>query len=330
MASGFKDKFYAETNSYYALKESKFIRYNSPELVSIIAIDIDSHQDGAVWLDHNLPQPTWTIWTDRGVQFAWILNKPILFKVEKHKKMAKEVLAKLVCALDGDINALGFNRVFRNPFMNKSRFSDTRVDLKDFFDLPTPSQEWWDKVKAKTKREKKHETLFKDVSAPSVLLDFSIMKEGDGRNEALFNRLRFWSYDEARAGTYEEFNLTLKALTLNQQFAEGMADKELNGIIASIDAFMQSKYTGHNARGDGMSDEELKERASKAGKKSGAARKRDAYTKIATTIVQMESNDIKITVSDLARRAKCDRRIIREYLNEKGWREVSRKEGWKK
>ena len=69
--------------------------------------------------------------------------------------------------------------------------------------------------------------------------------------------------------------------------------------------------------------------ASKNGAKGGAVRRRDAYIKIAATITQMQSFDIKITVSDLARRAKSGPKVVRAYLNEKGYKEVSRTEGWK-
>ena len=75
--------------------------------------------------------------------------------------------------------------------------------------------------------------------------------------------------------------------------------------------------------------EERSKIASRNGKKGGLKRKHDAYIKIQATISQMQSFDIKITVSDLARRAKSAPKVVRAYLNEKGYKEVSRKEGWK-
>lgn len=321
MGSGSKDGGYFERGSYTALSEDKFIRYNSPDLISIIAIDIDSHKDGGIWLDYDLPQPTWTVWTDRGVQLAWVLRKPILAKVPQHLKMAREVLARLVYALDGDINAMGFNRVFRNPLNNKSFFSDTRVDLKDFYlKLPKPSKSWWDKVRGgevSGYRLSSTETAIKG------------MKEGEGRNNALFNTLRFYAYGQARKGVYNEFDLAEQALLKNRDFADPLGERELNSIIGSIDKFMTTKYNLYR-KGDNMSEAEMKERASRAGKQSGRTRKMKSDMKIQATITQMQSFDIKITVSDVARRACVERTRAREYLKEKGWKEVSRKEGWKR
>jgi hypothetical protein len=332
-SSKVKDAFYEEKSSYQALLRDKFITYNSSDRINIIAIDIDSHRDGGIWLDYDLPQPTWTIWTDRGVQLMWVLRKPILARVPEHRKMAKEVLARLVYALDADINAMGFNRVFRNPLNNKSYYADTRVDLKDFYlKLPKPSQEWWDKVKKNNKHKKKSktETLFADTHAPAELKDFGTMKEGDGRNVALFDRLRFWAYDEAKAGRYDGHLLSSRALALNKAFLEPLDEKEVNVIINSIDNFMEFKYSAHNLREFGMSEEQIKEKASNAGKKSGKVRKMKSDMKIQATITQMQSFDIKITVSDVARRAGVERPRAREYLKENGWKEVSRKEGWVK
>jgi len=328
-----KDAFYEEKSSYQALLRDKFITYNSSERISIIAIDIDKHRDGGIWLDYDLPQPTWTVWTDRGVQLMWVLRKPILARVPEHRKMAREVLARLVYALDADINAMGFNRVFRNPLNNKSYYADTRVDLKDFYlNLPKPSKEWWDKVQQNSKRQKKSktETLSEDTHAPAELKDFKTMKEGDGRNLALFDRLRFWAYDEAKAGRYDGHLLSNRALALNKAFLEPLADKEVNAIINSIDNFMEFTYSAHKIREFGMSEEQIKERASRAGKTSGKIRKMKSDMKIQATITQMQSFDIKITVSDVARRAEVHRDTARAYLNEKGWKEISRKEGWAK
>ncbi len=332
-----KDAFYEDKSSYQALLRDKFITYNSSDRISIIAIDIDKHRDGGIWLDYDLPQPTWTIWTDRGVQFMWVLRKPILARVPEHRKMAKEVLARLVYALDADINAMGFNRVFRNPLNNKSYYADTRVDLKDFYlKLPKPSKEWWDKVKQNSKRQKKSktETLFADTHAPAELKDFRTMKEGDGRNVALFDRLRFWAYDEAKAGRYDGHSLSNRALALNKAFLEPLEDKEVNAIINSIDNFMEFKYSAHNVREFGMSEEQIKERASRAGKKGGAVsakiKQTEARGRILAALNQLEMFEMKVTITGLAKRAKSDKRTVSTYLKELGYTNKGGSVGWKK
>jgi len=326
LGSTTKEGGYASTKSFFALRDYHYIQYNSKDRINIICVDIDHHQDGSVWLDHDLPQPTWTIWTDRGVQFMWVLEVPILLHTQftrQNKQYAKDVLNKIVYALGADTNAIGFNRVFRNPLKHDSRYSDSRVSLKDFKHLETPPRDWLERVYP---RRVKHETLFGGHRDNG--LDFSNMKEGDGRNVALFDRLRFWAYDVAKNGTYSEFDLAHKGYVLNQAFKQELENKEVDRIITSIDRFIENTYLRSNYMVN-TTKEERSKIASRNGKKGGSVRRRDAYTKIEATIVQMQSFSIKITVSDLAKRAKSDRVTVRTYLNEKGWKEASRKEGWK-
>jgi len=323
-----KEGGYTSSKSFYALQRYNFIQYNSQDRINIICVDIDEHQDGSVWLDHDLPQPTWTVWTNRGVQFMWVLDNPIFTCSEnkyrnKHLAYAKDVLNKIIYALDADTNAIGFNRVFRNPLTHDSRYSSSRVNLKDFNHLESPSSEWLDKVYPK---REKHKTLF--GSSREQDLDFSTMEDGDGRNSALFDRLRYWAYDEAKAGTYTEFDLAHRGYVLNQAFKKGLEGKEVDRIITSIDKFIENTYMRSNYMAK-TTPEERSKIASKNGSKGGAIRKAEAYGRIVATITQMQSFDIKITVSEVARRAKADRGTVRNYLNEKGWKEASRKEGWK-
>lgn len=323
-----KEGGYTSSKSFYALQRYNFIQYNSQDRINIIAVDIDHHKDGSVWLDYDLPQPTWTVWTNRGVQFMWVLDNPIFTCSEnkyrnKHLSYAKDILNKIVYTLGADTNAIGFNRVFRNPLTHDSRYSDSRVNLKDFNHLESPSSEWLDKVYPK---REKHQTLFGSTRDREI--DFASMEEGDGRNSALFDRLRYWAYDEAKAGTYTEFDLAHRGYVLNQAFKKGLDTKEVDRIITSIDRFIENTYMRSNYMAK-TTPEERSKIASKNGSKGGAVRKAEAYGRIVATITQMQSFDIKITVSEVARRAKCSTHTARNYLKEKNWREVSRKEGWK-
>jgi len=326
LGSTTKEGGYTTARSFYALRDYHFIQYNSQDRINIIAIDIDHHQDGSVWLDFDLPQPTWTIWTDRGVQFMWVLAVPILLHTEytrANKQYAKDVLNKIVYALEADTNAIGFNRVFRNPLKHDSRYSDSRVSLKDFNHLESPPRDWLDKVYPK---REKFTTLF--GGSRDNGRDFSEMEEGDGRNTALFDRLRFWAYDVAKSGTYSEFDLAHKGYVLNQAFKKELETKEVDRIITSIDKFIETQYMRSNYMAS-TTKEERSKIASRNGKKGGAIKKKQAHIKIEATIIQMKSFDIKITVSDVARRAKSKPTTVRDYFKEKGWKEVSRKEGWK-
>ena len=254
------------------------------------------------------------------MQFIWQLKKPILAEVREHRAYAMDTLRKIVYALDADADAVGYTRIFRNPFTNESRRSGTVVNLSDFQHLETPPSPW-----AKKTEPRVISLLGKPTVSES--LDFASMREGDGRNAALFDRLRFWAYERARAGDYSEFDLAEKGFTLNNLFAEPMCYKEVDQIIASIDRFIETKYRSTYMAN--TTKEQRKEIASRNGAKGGKSRRAEAYGRILATINQMQSFDIKITVSEVARRAKADRKTVRAYLTEKGWREVSRKEGWK-
>jgi len=328
LGSTTKEGGYTSSKSFYALQRYNFIQYNSQDRINIICVDIDEHKDGSVWLDHDLPQPTWTVWTNRGVQFMWVLNNPIFTCSEnkyrnKHLAYAKDVLNKIIYALDADTNAIGFNRVFRNPLTHDSRYSDSRVNLKDFNHLESPSSEWLDKVYPK---REKHKTLFGSTKDREI--DFASMEEGDGRNSALFDRLRYWAYDEAKAGTYTEFDLAHRGYVLNQAFKKGLEGKEVDRVITSIDKFIENTYMRSNYMAK-TTPEERSEIASKNGAKGGAIRKAEAYGRILMAINQVLNYELKMTVSEVARRSKCDPKTVRKYFKEKGWNEVSRKEGWK-
>ncbi len=334
LSSNFKDGGYFSQKSYQAL-EDNFIQFNSKERINIIAVDIDHHQDGAAWLDYDLPQPTWTVFTDRGVQFSWVLKNPIMLQNNKHinrdYKYVKDVLNKIVYALDADINAIGFNRVFRNPLKHDTHYSDTRIDLGDFSHLDTPSQEWWDRLKNKTKHNPQNDTLFEEITAPKKLISFTGMKEGDGRNIAMFDRLRFWAYSQAKANEYNEFDLAHRALVMNTEFYDPLDGKELNLIIRSIDKFMETKYQ-RSLYMENTTKQERIEKARENGKKGGAVsakvKQSEAGDRIHATITQMKSYDIKITVADVARRAKSDPKTVRAHFKKYRWEQKSRKEGW--
>jgi len=326
LGSTTKEGGYTTTKSFFALRDYHYIQYNSKDRINIICVDIDHHQDGSVWIDFDLPQPTWTIWTKRGVQFMWVLETPILLHTEytrANKQYAKDVLNKIVYALGADTNAIGFNRVFRNPLKHDSRYSDSRVSLKDFNHLETPPRDWFERVYP---TRVKHETLFGGYRDSG--LDFSDMEEGDGRNSALFDRLRYWAYDVAKVGTYTEFDLAHKGYVLNQAFKQELESKEVDRIITSIDRFIEHTYMRSSYMAN-TTKEERSKIASKNGAKGGAIRKAEAYGRIVATIAQMQSWEIKITVSEIARRAKCSRNTVVNYLNEKRWKQVSRTEGWK-
>lgn len=324
--SEIKNGGYHIKERFHALNEFKWVQYNSNSLFKVLSIDIDNSNDSLMYQDYNLPVPTWIIQTDKGFQYHWALKNHIALNTEfsaKMKKIVKNITNNLVCLLDGDYHAMGFNRVFRNPINNRTWFSGNEVDLSDFYDLPTAKDDWLNKVFGNIEKQK---DLFNNTYAKDY--DFSSMKDGDGRNCALFDTLRLWAYNEAKQGTYSEFELVRKAETLNCNFAKMMEEKEVIKIVNSIDNFIETKYNkGYYMA---LSKEDRKKVATANGKKSGEKRTKEARIKILTALNTMEAYKIKITVSELARRSETNPKTVRAYLKELGYKEVSRKEGWSK
>lgn len=301
-----KNDYYHTKERLYALKEFKWVQYNSDDRFRVLSVDIDNSSDSLMYRDFNLPQPTWIIQTDKGFQYHWALKQDIPLKTASSKKsikLIKDILNKLVALLNGDINAIGINRVFRNPVTNRSWFSGNEIELKEFYDLPTPKEDFFNKLLGRIEKQK---NLF------GATYDFSSMTNNTGRNCALFDVLRYWAYDEAKQGSYCSFALQRKAEILNSSFAEKLKENEVNSIVNSIDTFINNKF--NKGFYMALSVEDRKKIASRNGKKSGEARSKIAETKILTALNMMESFEIKITIRELAKRSGTSKDTVMKYL----------------
>ena len=326
LGSEIKNDYYHIKERLYALKEFKWVQYNSDDRFRVLSVDIDNSHDSMMYQDFNLPKPTWIIQTDKGFQYHWALKQDIPLKTvnsNKSIKLVKDILNKLVALLDGDFNAIGINRVFRNPVTNRSWFTGNEVELKEFYDLPTPKEDYFNKLLGRVEKQK---NLF--GATYGATYDFSSMKEGDGRNCALFDVLRYWAYDEAKQGSYDKFALQRKAEYLNSTFAEPQKEKAVLATVEEIDWFIENKFNkGYYMS---LSAEDRKKVASANGKKSGEKRSVQAKIKILAELNIMESFEMKITSISLSERSGTNKRTVLKYLQELGYKEVSRKEGWKK
>lgn len=305
-----KNDYYHTKERLYALKEFKWVQYNSDDRFRVLSVDIDNSSDSLMYRDFNLPQPTWIIQTDKGFQYHWALKQDIPLKTASSKKsikLIKDILNKLVALLNGDINAIGINRVFRNPVTNRSWFSGNEIELKEFYDLPTPKEDFFNKLLGRIEKQK---NLF--GATYGATYDFSSMTNNTGRNCALFDVLRYWAYDEAKQGSYCSFALQRKAEILNSSFAEKLKENEVNSIVNSIDTFINNKF--NKGFYMALSVEDRKKIASQNGKKSGEARSKIAETKILTALNMMESFEIKITIRELAKRSGTSKDTVMKYL----------------
>jgi len=158
-----KNQFYHTKERLYALLDFKWIQYNSEDRLTVLSVDIDNSNDSLLYQDFSLPVPTWIIQTNKGFQYHWALKTPIFLKGYNSKKLryiVKDILHKLVSLLNGDINAIGLNRVFRSPTNNRTWFSGNEVDLSEFYDLPPVKEEIIDKILEEIKENKKNYCKF--------------------------------------------------------------------------------------------------------------------------------------------------------------------------
>lgn len=301
-----KNDYYHTKERLYALKEFKWIKYNSDDRFRVLSIDIDDCSDTMKYQDYNLPAPTWIIQTDKGYQYHWALKQDIPMRVASRKsiKLLKDIQYKLVALLGGDLNALGLCRVYRNPCNNRTWFTGNEIELKEFYDLPVPAV---DKI---IKNIKVQKDIFGNAYKKGY--DFKTMVNGSGRNNALFDTLRTWAYDENKQGTYHLFSLQRKAEILNLEFQEPLSQKEVNVITDSINWFIENIHNkGHYMA---LTPEQRKEVARKNGLKSGEKRSKLAETKILTALNMMESFEMKITIRELAKRSGTNKDTVQKYL----------------
>lgn len=302
-----KNDYYHTKERLYALKEFKWIKYNSDDMFSVLSIDIDDCSDTMKYQDYNLPVPTWIIQTDKGFQYHWAFKSAFMlsgFNSRKLTKLLKDIQYKLVALLNGDLNALGLCRVYRNPCNNRTWFTGNEIELKEFYDLPVPAV---DKI---IKNIKVQKDIFGNAYKKEY--DFKTMANGTGRNNALFDTLRTWAYDEAKTGSYSDFGLLRKAEILNFEFQDPLPQKEINTIVNSIDKFIKNKFNkGHYMA---LTPEQRSKVAKENSKKAAEKRSKIAETKILTALNMMKSFEIKITIRELAKRSGTSVNTVQKYL----------------
>lgn len=304
-----KNDYYHTKERLYALKEFKWIKYNSDDMFSVLSIDIDDCSDTMKYQDYNLPAPTWIIQTDKGFQYHWAFKSPFMlsgYNSRKLTKLLKDIQYKLVALLGGDLNALGLCRVYRNPCNNRTWFTGNEIELKEFYDLPVPAV---DKI---IKNIKVQKDIFGNAYKKGY--DFKTMVNGDGRNNALFDTLRTWAYDEAKSGTYSDFGLLRKAEILNLEFQTPLSQKEVNTIVNSIDGFIVNKF--NKGYFMALTPEQRSKIARKNGLKSGEKRTKEAYIKIQTAIKILDELGLKKSIRAIASKSGTSTHTVQKYLKE--------------
>jgi hypothetical protein len=231
----------------------RYIQANPSALLTAIVIDID-HEDAlyrAASTDARIPMPNYVAQSPSGRgHAAYVLEAPVCKSSNGRQKpldFAARVETGLVRALDGDRGYTGF--LTKNP-------------LHDHWDT------WWGADRPYSLSE-----LAGGLQdwLPKSLPRKAAENTGLGRNVALFNRVRLWSYSAVRRHwsgdqrTWEEVTLAY-ALNVNQEFMTPLDGREVQSVARSISRYVWRKFTPETFK------TVQAERGSKGGAASAAVR----------------------------------------------------------
>ena len=216
----------------------KYIQLNPPHQRVFLTFDLDYRTWAYVADDCNLPQPIWCVGNPKNghAHLIYVLNKPVYTTSAAHL----EPLKYLTAIEAGMRQKLGADPMYsglisKNPWCKKwwmvyntSKILYDLAYLADYVDLSTRSM--------KPPRE--------EVA-------------GLGRNCAVFENVRIWSYREirkcwgSRKERYTDWVRTVmyRCQEENSKFSEPLEQRELCGIAKSI-----ARWTWKRMKPDGFSD----------------------------------------------------------------------------
>lgn len=227
-----------EFSSNDALKNCRFINFNSKERISIMVFDMDKYSnttaleyfkdiDGFLYYIYEIVglEPTYICQTTKGFQFGYHLKNHIF----THQKKALEYLKaiKQAITLKGQLDARASNRlyrVWRNPLKHEYYYSEQiNYELKDF----------------------KHLLPKRDFSKSKKINNQFIQKnlEKGNRNDGLFrNGMRY-----AKNQTELSINNIYEFLSqINSNILEPLDDEEVLKISNSVFNYWQNNLINKN------------------------------------------------------------------------------------
>ena len=210
--------------------QRRYIQANPSALLTSLVIDVD-HEDALLrTLDtsRGIPVPSYIAQSPSGrAHVGYVLEAPVCRTNSARLepiKFAARVEAGLVNALDADRGYAGF--LTKNP-------------IHDHWDT------FWGTERLYTLRE-----LAEQLPGwmPKTLPRKTCENSGLGRNIALFNRVRLWSYSAVRrywgddALVWEEVTHAY-ALAVNQEFSSPLDDSEVRQLARSVSRWTWRNFT---------------------------------------------------------------------------------------
>ena len=238
LCNNVKDTKYRRLKVENALKKN-FIQYNS-NLITMISIDVDNCDIYAIAnrlekLPKHLQKPTLLVQTTNGWHIHYALKKSLAYNTQ-NRDLVERIRRGIGKIVDGDKNARGVRRIFRNPLTHSVASNDIAFKITDFKEVTEAP------VKLRKIKGKRNRNQNKKIYEELLKTDFTQVYQGS-RNVTMFDYLRVSAY---RWGLQKDLRevLTDLANNANNQMVEPLSITELEGIINSIMRFMETKYNG--------------------------------------------------------------------------------------
>ena len=224
-----------------AVLSDPWLGMNTEDAVNILWAETDGpdlRERLAAMRDFGIRIPSWTTCGTRGGHIGFIFKDPIVTgkpgRAEADRRMLKKLSlthSLLITAINGD-RAAGLRGMTKNPF-HKSWHTEignlTPIDLDDLLTglQAMAKAEGWAAQKRRYKGDRERE--------PSP----------EGRNCALFDLTRWWTYDRVeRDGSA----ILSKVMEINSSFDRPLSYGEVASVARSITKFMRTRF---DARGAG-------------------------------------------------------------------------------
>lgn len=301
-------QFYAHKVDRDTAFKMPMIQVNGPRCIRYLCFDIDRKFGALAWEDANLPLPNLIMTNPKNghAHLLYEIKEGIWKKSPKDPRPGEALPVRYLQAVyKAMAEALGADKSYpgllvKNPlhdawtvtYGNQQPY--TLGELSAHLDLlPAP----------------KNGKLIEDV---------------DGRNCTLFCSLRFFSYRVVNEYRDNHNFLSFKddlwdeLQTLNDELPNPLMDSELRGILKSV-----AKWTWKNYQGDGKiirrgvmgldPSLSLRVRQQLAQKRTCDIRVGKTEKSIKDSILQIQSEDISVSISEVSRRTKFSRNTVRVY-----------------
>lgn len=233
--------------------QRRYIQANPSALITSLVVDLDKEDALYRALDrtNGIPMPSYVAQSPTGHAHVGYLLKVPVCRTDSARmepvRFAARVERGLVTALDGDMGYAGF--LTKNPIHEHWETVWGTDQLYTLGELASQLSGW----------------------LPRTLPRKAVDSSGLGRNVALFNRVRLWSYSAVRRywsdgpAVWGEVTYAY-ALAVNQEFPTPLDTQEVSYLARSI-----ARWTWRNFTPESFTEVQ-KERGRKGGTASGAKR----------------------------------------------------------